>query len=398
MAYTPNPDNFIGPAQNQPYVAQPGFIGPTLPSGYKTYSSNATSGAPISSGSNLGASTTQSTPQPTSQPAPQQQQPRGGNISEGDALARGWDVNNLPSGYSISRPASTGPSQAQLDAELNSAIDSAYGPQMNYLNQAESTLRSDYPSVQSELEKQSAANSATLTANQQKAVGGVEKNVNDAKFRKEDAMAQARRLFANLQRSANARFGGTSSAGQAVSEIQGQEFQRQQGSTQRDFGKFQQESQAQLAQLDTDFNAKKLELESQKQIAMNQANRDFSAKLLQIAGLKAEAESNKATMRLQALQDLRNKVFAVNQQNAQFNQQLEAMKYQQQLSIQQQLATNGAMQNPSYVTNQASYSTPSQTTQANQPTQYMGQISSSGAYPIASLPDGRMRYSDGTVK
>lgn len=136
--YVPNPDNFIGPAQSQPYVAQPGFIGPTLPSGYNVFSSNATSGAPISSGSTLGVTA------PT-QPAPQQQQTQqqssGGNISTSDALARGWDVNNLPSGYSISRPASTGPSQAdQLAQQARSDINSGFDAYTSQLDQMLGTL------------------------------------------------------------------------------------------------------------------------------------------------------------------------------------------------------------------------------------------------------------------
>lgn len=71
-------------------------------------------------------------------PAPQQQQQSsGGNISEADALAKGWDVNNLPSGYSISRPASTGPSQADLLAQqtrndINAGFD-AYTSQLDQM-------------------------------------------------------------------------------------------------------------------------------------------------------------------------------------------------------------------------------------------------------------------------
>lgn len=137
--YVPNPDNFIGPAQNQPFVPPAGFIGPTLPSGYKTYSSNATSGPKVPSGSVLGVTA-------PSQPAPQQQQQQqssggGGNISEGDALARGWDVNNLPSGYSISRPASTGPSQAdQLAQQARNDINSGYDAYTSSLDQMLGTL------------------------------------------------------------------------------------------------------------------------------------------------------------------------------------------------------------------------------------------------------------------
>jgi len=343
-------------------------------------------------------------------PAPQQaqQQPSSGrSITEDEALRLGYDWNNLPSGYSRNVPQA---SQEEIDAQMNRAIDEAYNPQMGYLNDAESMLRRDYPTIQAELEAQTKANAAQLAGNKQKAIAGTEKNITEAKSRKEDALSQARRLFAELQRGNIARFGGTSSAGQAASEIQGQEMQRQFGGTQRDFGKFMQDVQAQQAQIETDYNTALLQQEQAKQNALNQANRDFQAKLLEISRLKAETESNKAMRRLQALQDLRNQVFAVNQQNTQFQQQLEAAKYQQQLQLQAYQQQLAGQTSPSYIQGGIDFSRAGSTTGANQPINYAGAISSrrpedlyagaisSNAYPIASLPDGRMRYSDGTVK
>lgn len=324
-------------------------------------------------------------PKPAS--APQPTAPSGGNqISRQQALDKGWDVNNLPGGYSLA-PEAQGPQMSNED--LMNQINSAYEPQMGYLNQAESSLRSDFPTIQKEIGAQTAANSATLAANKQKTLGGIEKNVAGGKAKKEDALAQARRLFAGLQRGTTARFGGASSAGQAVSEIQGQEMQRQMGTSERDFGRFMQENEAQKMQVEQDYNAKALELETQKQSAINQATRDFQSKLLQIAGLKAEAESNKAMMRVQALQDLKNKVFAVNQQNTQFLQSLQQLKYQQQLSLDTYNKTAGGMTAPSYVAGNINLSQAGQTSSANQPvSQYAGAISRrpEDMYGFQSIP------------
>jgi len=352
-------------------------------------------------------------PKPAPSPAPSNQNSGGRSITEDEALRLGYDWNNLPSGYSRATP--SGPSQAELDAQMNKAIDEAYNPQMGYLNEAESMLRRDFPTIQAELEAQTKANAAQLAGNKQKAIAGTEKNITEAKSRKEDALSQARRLFAELQRGNIARFGGTSSAGQAASEIQGQEMQRQFGGTQRDFGKFMQDVQAQQAQIETDYNTALLQQEQAKQNALNQANRDFQAKLLEIGRLKAETESNKAMRRLQALQDLRNQVFAVNQQNTQFQQQLEAAKYQQQLQLQTYQQQLAGQTSPSYIQGGIDFSRTGSTTGANQPVNYAGAISSrrpdetylsnspilgqyaqsNSAYPIASVPGGKIRYSDG---
>lgn len=427
MAYTPNPDKFFGPAQVQPTSGVPN------PLVNKVYSSNATSGEkpyvpqytqayvppPAQSnqfsGQTLGITEKQATdkgldwnklPSGYTRSVPQ---PTGGKVlSEPDALRLGFDWNNLPSGYSRNVPQRQGPSQAEIDGQLNRSIDEAYNPQMGYLNEAEAGLRRDFPSIQAELQSQSAANSATLAANKQKAVSGLEKNIAGGKAKKEDALAQARRLYGGLQRGNNARFGGTSSAGAAVSEIQGQEFQRQAGSTERDFGRFMQDSNAQLQQIDTDFNAQSLQLETQKQTAINQAQRDFQSKLMEISRLKAETEGNKAMRRLQALQDLRNQVFTVNQQNTQFMQSLEQMKYQQTLEIQKQQQTMGGMQAPSYVPGNINMTRPGQTTSGQTASPYTGVTSNkpedmyqgtvAKAYPVRQFLDGRTQYSDGSIK
>jgi len=428
--YTPYPAPT--PWINQPYASNysqsqaiqssgspQGFVVNSSPVG-PAYVSPASASQPLSqsypsviSSQPMASNPSSSSPSPS--PAPSQSSPSGGQSnywsdSENKGFLNGQWYNDknqwLQSGGQVS-----GPSQAEIDAQMNRAIDDAYNPQMGYLNDAESMLRRDYPTVQAELEAQTKANAAQLAGNKQKAIAGTEKNITEAKGRKEDALSQARRLFSELQRGNMARFGGTSSAGQAASEIQGQEMQRQFGGTQRDFGKFMQDVQAQQSQIETDYNTALLQQEQTKQTALNQANRDFQSKLLEIGRLKAETESNKAMKRLQALQDLRNQVFAVNQQNTQFQQQLEAAKYQQQLQLQTYQQQLAGQTSPSYVQGGIDYSRAGGTTGANQPVnQYTGSISSkrpediysgavsSNAYPVASLPDGRMRYSDGTVK
>lgn len=71
-------------------------------------------------------------PAPTQQPSQPQQQ-SGGAISEADALSRGWDVNNLPSGYSIYRP---GKSESELAADrVRGDIESGYNSYFSQLDQ-----------------------------------------------------------------------------------------------------------------------------------------------------------------------------------------------------------------------------------------------------------------------
>lgn len=300
----------------------------------------------VQAGSSYGGQPTQYSPQPSySKPSVQGVSTgpsTGGGITYQQALNKGLDWNNLPAGFSQINDG------GMSNADILAAIDQSYGPSMNYLGQAEAQLRSDYPSYQAEIQKQAEANVAQATANKQKALTGVEKNVTAAKGRKEDALSQARRLYADLQRANVQRFGGASSAGQAVSELQGQEAQRQFGLVGRDFSTFMQDIEAQKSQIEMDAQANLMQLESQKQTAINNVNREFQNKLLEINSKRAELESNKAAQRIAALQDLKNKVFAINQQTLAFQQNLEQMKVQSQLQLDTQLKTLAAQQSPNY--------------------------------------------------
>ena len=54
------------------------------------------------------------------------------------------------------------------------------------------------------------------------------------------------------------------------------------------------------------------QLELFRDQTINEAKREFDNKMLEITRLKSEAESNKANLRLQALQELRNRIYQAN--------------------------------------------------------------------------------------
>jgi hypothetical protein len=64
------------------------------------------------------------------------------------------------------------------------------------------------------------------------------------------------------------------------------------------------------------------ELETQKASALREAKTSFDESIRQINAMRGQTQSEKATQSLNLLQDLRNKVFAVNQQTLLFAQQL----------------------------------------------------------------------------
>lgn len=105
------------------------------------------------------------------------------------------------------------------------------------------------------------------------------------------------------------------------------------GAENRQYQQFVKEINDKKMQIDTEHNAAVNQLNAARDQAINSAQREFTAAITKLAGDKATAESQKGTARLAALQDLRNKVYTINQQTTQFNQQLAAIKAQQQQAL-----------------------------------------------------------------
>lgn len=243
-------------------------------------------------------------------------------------------------------PVATQPTQSMPTIDdITKQINDAYNGTFNYLNQAEQTLRNQLPGVLQEAQTNYDTN-ANLAGNQfNQANTQLNQNTTTIQQQYESALAAARRLYNQLQTGYQQRFGGSSSAGGAASEIASEEQQRQQG-------QLMQNRINSLSQIDTqrqtvqqNYNQTLMQLNQQKQAAINQANRDFQNQLLQINQARGQAEDAKANARLQALQQLRDQVFSINQQNSQAQQALTYQAQQAQAQLDQYKAILAASQN-----------------------------------------------------
>lgn len=244
----------------------------------------------------------------------------------------GWNGSGGQAAPQSYFDASTGQTFGSRD-DFMREIDNAYGPSFDYLNQAESAVKADFPNALAEAESIFNTNRSTLDNQKQSAFSGLDTQKNKATGSYENALADARRLYQEQQIGAQQRFGGSSSAGQAVSEIQAREQARQFGNTNRQYTDVVNQVETQRGQLENEFKTGLLQLEQQKQSAIANATRDFQNKLLQISQNRAQIGQAKAEARLGALQQLRSEVFAIEQQNKQFAQTLEMQRQQALLSL-----------------------------------------------------------------
>lgn len=197
------------------------------------------------------------------------------------------------------------------NAALWAEIDNIFNTTMGYADQREATARENQKTVESDIAGQYEA--SRKTGETQKAEGerNIAREETTAGNIKEDALNAGRRLYNELSMAGQAMFGGASSAGLAHSELIGREFQRGQADVQTKFQTAMAKITDLKANLQDRWDAFVVNLDNQKNTALNDARRYFQDKLSEIDAIRAEAGINKSQMRLEVLQNLRNQIYNI---------------------------------------------------------------------------------------
>lgn len=236
---------------------------------------------------------------------------------------------NIPKTNTVPQPAQTGPSQSYLNQ-----VNQAFGQTDNLLNDIAGRLNvNDYLTAasgqfdaQRPLLDQAQADLTTQNQNQQ----------DSAKGQAANAMADARNLYQETSQGVRQRYGGSNSAGEFANEIQGREFQRQQGNINDTLGQNLNQLQQQHTQIQTNYQAQLQGLESQKQSALGQARLQFEDALRQIDSARLQNSQAKSQAKLDALQQYNQN--AMQLQN--YAQQMQDQIHANTLQTVQQLQAN----------------------------------------------------------
>jgi hypothetical protein len=217
----------------------------------------------------------------------------------------------------------TPPSPQLPPSPSGSEIDSIYNPIINQLNDTRGLLSQNLDAAIQGVGSQIDASRERLTNQRDQSTRTLGEQELQASQRKESAIADARRLYNELMQANQQRFGGTTSAGLAASELQGREFQQNQTQISQQFQETAREIDRQKLAVQEQYNTGLAQLEADRDNAISQLRMEFQDRMNQIDANRAQAESDKARERLQALMDLRNQVFNINQQFTSFQGQLD---------------------------------------------------------------------------
>ena len=247
--------------------------------------------------------------------------------------AGGTPLNTAPQG-SGGGSAPTAPTAPTAPDPFQQALDSAFGAEQDYLNQAQSAVEGAQGGIISGINQNIDTSLQNINASHQGSSAQLDQSVQQGEQKKQDALVAARRLYNELLQGGQQRFGGASSAGEAYGALTGRELQRNTQGIESDSTAFQGQIATARNNLNIQYENGIRTLEQTRNDSLRQAERDYQDKLLAISHDRSMAAQNKANAQLSALQALRNNVYAINVAQAQNSNTLNTAKTQ----AEQQLA------------------------------------------------------------
>lgn len=208
--------------------------------------------------------------------------------------------------------------QGISNSDVDNAYNDANGALNDYYNQTMSGKQDFINSYVSPY----AALQPGLDASYQQGVNQTNLQADQARQQTSSVVDSARRLYGELSKAYQQRFGGSNSAGAFGQAYLGNAYQTQSGQAQNQLGQNLQALEAHKSDLLTQYNANLQQLNAQKANAEAQAQKDFQDKLDQISNMKVQFSGQKAQAKLQALQDYKNQINTLNNNLFQASQQL----------------------------------------------------------------------------
>lgn len=223
-------------------------------------------------------------------------------------------------------PAPSQPSQPSAEDQLKSELDSIFNPVFSALAGQESTLGQNYAITNRDINANYDTSAQGLAKQNVQGQEQLNQLGTEAGKTKSDAWTQATRLYNELTRGGQQRYGGASSAGEAFNTLTAVEQQRRQSTIQSAYDESMQKVASYKANLESQYEQTAAQLEQDRNSALADAQKEFNSAWQQIQSNKSQAQSDKASATLNSLNDYRNKVYTINMQAVQFAQALAANK------------------------------------------------------------------------
>lgn len=220
-------------------------------------------------------------------------------------------------GRSVPQPQQQQQSQPQQGGQQGPStedqLNAVYNPINDFLNQMAQEYEGGRPEAEAQIGTSFDREATTYANKEATEIGGLNSQEGVVNREEANALAQARQLFNELSQRNVAMFGAGSSAGPAAQEILGRDTSRKFGSVGETATAGRTTIEGERTRVKTFTAQKKAELETQKQEAIRNVQKEFREGLLKINGMKAQNESAKASARLELLQQAQQQAFEIEQ-------------------------------------------------------------------------------------
>ena len=210
----------------------------------------------------------------------------------------------------------------QGQPDYNSMIEDLYNQGMGVLNDQENQVRAGNEADTQSLNNQYASQLRDINTEQNnynQDYATQEQKYNDTI---KTALSQALAAYNALQQQAKSRFGGGSSAGQAVGELAQQEFFKQQGNINQKQAEGALQFQQERDKVKQYIADKTTKLDEWKTDALNQLRVELGNKLNEIASRKYDLAQNKTKDKMAILEATRQQALQIADADRQFRQNL----------------------------------------------------------------------------
>jgi len=262
---------------------------------------------------------TTNNPNPNPNPNPQPQPQGDSELQQLLKMAQDGSIN--PAQRSRLAELLTG-QQNQAQNDYASQISESYEPYKRELTNMEGTLQSGFDEQSANLESSTLNEAKKYDTQGQELTQATQTEENKFNQTLQGALAEAIRSYNALKQQVTARFGGASSAGQAVGELANQEFLRQQGQTQQAGVEGSAKFGVEYGKIKSYVQQKKDDLDQFKKEALAQLRDNLNKGLNEIRLRKADVEANKTRDRLALLQSTIEQARNMALQDQQFRQKL----------------------------------------------------------------------------
>lgn len=229
----------------------------------------------------------------------------------------------------------------------NPQINNIYNEANSILNQQEQRLRSGEQDYYNTFTAPYDSQIPLVNQAKQEGIANLQNQQNVAEYQEKSALDAANRLYNELTARNRQAFGGTSSIGQAASEILGREQQRQLGSIKNNSAQVVQGIISKINDTESKASAMLQQLQKEKEAALSQAKLAFQDKLDAIDSDRFALAQQKSQMKYQEMLAYRDRVQALQDRATEYSMQIEAMREQARLESRGYLDQVNAM-NQSY--------------------------------------------------